>query len=131
MLVNIMRTDLLMIGEGAPVAEAAKKMQREKVGSLLVERNGTPVGLLTETDIVRQGVGANKPLHQIPVGDLMTTPLPTIQVARTSHDAIDLMGDLHTRHLAVCDGERVVGVVSARDLLRYFRNLSEPKIGVD
>jgi len=64
------------------------------------------------------------------VGELMTIDLPTIQISRTSHEAFDVMGELGVRHLVICDGEQIVGVVSMRDLLLHFKSY-EPRIGVD
>ena len=130
MLAEMMQTTLKAIPYGAPIVEAAEKMREEKIGGLLVEQNGTFVGILTDTDIVRKGVSFKKNLKQTKVEELMTTTLPTIQVSRTSHEAFELMGDLGLRHLIICDGERIVGLVSLRDLLFYFRSL-EPKVGVD
>jgi len=131
MLIQIMQKTLKTIPEGSSISDAAATMLKEGIGSLLVERNGTPVGILTDTDIVHRAVGTKKNLDQTTVESLMTTPLPTLQVSRTSHDAMDMMGDLGVRHIVVCDGPQVVGLVSARDLLVYFQSISEPKIGVD
>ena len=131
MLIQIMQKTLKTIPEGSSISDAAATMLKEGIGSLLVERNGTPVGILTDTDIVHRAVGTKKNLDQTTVESLMTTPLPTLQVSRTSHDAMDMMGDLGVRHLVVCDGPQIVGIVSARDLLVYFQSISEPKIGVD
>ena len=130
MLSEIMRTTLKAIPYGTPVVEAAEKMRQEKIGGLLVEQNGRFVGLLTDTDIVRRGVGARKNLDQTKVEDLMTTTLPTIQVSRTSHEAFDMMGELGLRHLLISEGDKIVGLVSMRDLLLHFKSY-EPGIGVD
>ena len=130
MLSEIMQTRLQSIPEEASIVEAAEKMRQEKIGGLLVERKGTYIGLLTDTDIVRKGVGAKINLEEIKVENLMTTNLPTMQVSRTSHEAFEMMGDLGLRHLIICDGKQVVGLVSMRDLLLYFKSL-EPTIGVD
>ncbi len=130
MLSEIMQTMLKSIPEGSSIVEAAEKMRQENIGGLLVERKGTYIGILTDSDIVRKGVGAKMNLEQTKVENLMTTNLPTMQVSRTSHEAFDMMGDLGLRHLIICDGEEVVGLVSMRDLLLYFRSL-EPSIGVD
>jgi signal-transduction protein with cAMP-binding, CBS, and nucleotidyltransferase domain len=130
MLSEIMQTRLKSISEEASIIEAAEKMRQETIGGLLVERKGTYIGLLTDTDIVRKGVGAKMNLEETKVKNLMTTNLPSMQVSRTSHEAYDMMGDLGLRHLIICDGEQVVGMVSMRDLLLYFKSL-EPSIGVD
>ncbi|MCA9499859.1 MAG: CBS domain-containing protein [Nitrospira sp.] len=131
MIVQIMQKNLKTISEGFSITQAAEKMQKEGIGSLLVERKGVPVGILTDTAIVHKAVGLKKDLDQTKVESLMTSPLPTIQLTQTSHDALDLMGDLGVRHLIVCDGPKIVGLVSARDLLVYFGSVSEPRIGVD
>ena len=130
MLAEIMQTMLKAISHEAPVVEAAEKMRQEKIGGLLVERNGTFVGIITDTDIVRKGVGVKENLEQTKVNELMNTTLPTIQVSRTSHEAFDLMGELGLRYLVICDGDQVVGLVSMRDLLLHFKSY-EPGIGVD
>jgi len=131
MLVRIMQKKLKTISEGSSITQAAEKMQKEGIGSLLVERKGIQVGILTDTAIVHKAVGLKKDLDRTTVESIMTTPLPTIQLTQTSHDALDLMGDLGLRHLVVCDGPQIVGLVSARDLLVYFGSVSEPRIGVD
>ncbi|GJL59952.1 MAG: hypothetical protein NPIRA03_28090 [Nitrospirales bacterium] len=131
MIVQIMQKELKTISEGFSITQAAEKMQKEGIGSLLVERKGIPVGIITDTAIVHKAVGLKKNLDETKVESLMTSPLPTIQLAQTSHDALDLMGDLGVRHLIVCDGPKIVGLVSARDLLVYFGSVSEPRIGVD
>ncbi|MGP0594082.1 CBS domain-containing protein [Nitrospira sp. T9] len=131
MIVQIMQKELKTISEGFSITQAAEKMQKEGIGSLLVERKGIPVGIITDTAIVHKAVGLKKNLDETKVESLMTSPLPTIQLAQTSHDALDLMGDLGVRHLVVCDGPKIVGLISARDLLVYFGSVSEPRIGVD
>jgi signal-transduction protein with cAMP-binding, CBS, and nucleotidyltransferase domain len=131
MIVQIMQKELKTISEGCSITQAAEKMQKEGIGSLLVERKGIPVGIITDTAIVHKAVGLKKNLDETKVESLMTSPLPTIQMAQTSHDALDLMGDLGVRHLIVCDGPKIVGLISARDLLVYFGSVSEPRIGVD
>ena len=130
MLAEIMQTALKTIPYEASVVEAAKKMRQEKIGGLLVDKNGTFVGIITDTDIVRKGVGFKQNLEQTKVGELMTSDLPTIQISRTSHEAFDVMGELGLRHLVICDGDQIVGVVSMRDLLLHFKSY-EPGIGVD
>jgi signal-transduction protein with cAMP-binding, CBS, and nucleotidyltransferase domain len=131
MLVQIMQKNLKSISEGSSITQAAEKMQKEGIGSLLVEQNGIPVGIITDTTIVHKAVGLKKDLDHTKVEELMTSPLPTIQLRQTSHDALDMMGDMGIRHLIVCDGPQIVGLVSARDLLVYFGSVSEPRIGVD
>ena len=130
MLAEIMQKTIKAIPSGSSIVDAAEKMRKERVGALLVQDEGEFVGILTEADIVRKAVGNKKNIEDTTVESLMTTDLPTIQISRTSHEAFDMMGDLGVRHLIICDGEQVVGLVSVRDLLMYFRSF-EPSIGSD
>jgi len=130
MLSEIMQTSLKSIPAGTSITGAAEKMRQEKISALLVERNGSFIGLLTDTDIVRQGLGGEISLEETTVDQLLTTQLPSIQVTKTSHEAYDMMGNLSVRHLVICEGDEIVGMVSMRDLLEYFKSF-EPKIAVD
>jgi CBS domain-containing protein len=136
MLSEIMQTDLKSIPANASIVSAAEKMREEKISALLVEKNGSFIGLLTDTDIVRKGVGEKKNLDHTTAEQLISTTslsgiqLPSIQVTKTSREAYDMMGNLGARHLVICDGDKIVGMVSMRDLLSYFKSL-EPNIGVD
>lgn len=130
MLSEIMQKTLKTIPADSSIIDAAEKMRQEKIGALLVEQNSAFIGLLTDTDIVRNGVGAKKNLAQTTAKQLMTTDLPSIQVTKPSHEAYDKMGDLGVRHLIICDGSKIVGLVSMRDLLSHFKSF-EPSIGGD
>jgi CBS domain-containing protein len=52
----------------------------------------------------------------------MSSPVITIEIDRSAHDASDLMSEKGIRHLAVVEDGEIVGVISVRDLLRYFKN---------
>lgn len=136
MLSEIMQTNLKSIPANTSIVSAAEKMREEKISALLVEQNGSFIGLLTDTDIVRKGLGEKKNLDHTTAEQLITTTnlsaiqLPSIQSTRTSREAYDMMGNLGVRHLVICDGDKIVGMVSMRDLLSYFKSL-EPDIGVD
>ncbi len=128
---QVMRKDLKKIAHDASIREAAKRMRDERVGSLFVEKGKSVVGILTETDVVRRAVAEGADLGKTMVQSIMTAPIVTIESIRTVQDAHDMMGDLGVRHLGVTEGGKLVGLVSVRDLLVYFKRVSEPKITQD
>jgi CBS domain-containing protein len=139
---KIMSKQPKTVGPGVSIVSAAKKMRTERVGSLFVKKGKKLVGILTDTDIVRRAVSSNKPLGKMTVETIMTTPICTIEGSQSVNDAQDMMGDLGVRHLAVTKAGEIVGVVSVRDVMMFYKRYaqsaispvegySEPKIGQD
>jgi signal-transduction protein with cAMP-binding, CBS, and nucleotidyltransferase domain len=130
-LAEIMCKQLKTVPGDTLVIDAAQKMRDEHIGSLLIEKDGKLVGIVTDTDIVRRAVANNLDLTQVRLESIMTSPLATIETTRNPQDAQDLMADLGIRHLVVQEAGKTAGLVSVRDLLVYYQSVSEPKIGQD
>jgi CBS domain-containing protein len=116
------------VGSGTSVASAAKTMRAARVGSLLVKKGKQLVGIVTDTDIVRRAVATSKPLGKLTVEKIMTTPICTIEGSQTVDDAQDVMGELGVRHLGVTKDGEIIGVVSVRDLLLFYKRYAQSKI---
>lgn len=117
-----------VVGPGMSVVSAAKAMRTARVGSLFVKKGKQLVGIVTDTDIVRRAVSTNKNLGKLTVEKIMTTPICTIEGNQTVDDAQDMMGDLGVRHLGVTQGGEIVGVVSVRDVLMFYKRYAQSKI---
>lgn len=130
-LQETMTRNLKTIRHDATVQETARRMKDDKVGSLLVDRGGQVVAIVTETDIVRKAVAKGADLGKEKVEAIMSSPVVSIEIQRTPQDAHDMMADLGVRHLAVTDKGKIVGLLSVRDLLVYFKRVSEPRITQD
>jgi CBS domain-containing protein len=130
-LAQVIRRDLKSITADASVREAARRMRDARIGSLFVDKAGKLIGIITDTDVVRRGVAEGTDLNTMPVEKIMTSPVATIESMRSLQDAHDMMGDLNVRHLGVTENGKLVGIVSVRDLLVYYKRVSEPKIGQD
>ena len=116
------------VGPSLSIVSAAKKMKAARVGSLLVKKGKKLVGIVTDTDIVRRAVSINKPLGKMTVEKIMTSPICTIEGSQTVDDAQDMMADLGVRHLAVTQAGEIVGVVSVRDVLMFYKRYAQSKI---
>ena len=128
---KIMNKQPKSVGPGVSIVSAAKKMQTERIGSLLVKKGKKLVGIVTDTDIVRRAVSTNKNLGKLTVEKIMTSPICTIEGSQSVDDAQDMMGDLGIRHLAVTKGGEIVGVVSVRDLLLFYKRYAQSKIPLE
>jgi CBS domain-containing protein len=100
---------------------AAGVMKNKKIGSLLVEKGGETVGIVSETDIARRAVAEGLDPRTTAIEAIMSHPVITIGIDATPEMANDLMKEKGIRHLAVTENGAIVGVVSVRDLLRYFK----------
>ncbi len=116
------------VGPGVSIVSAAKTMRTARVGSLLVKKGKKLVGIVTDTDIVRRAISTNKNLTKLTVEKIMTTPICTIEWNRPVDDAQDMMGDLGVRHLGVTKGGEIIGVISVRDLLLFYKRYAQSKI---
>ncbi len=130
-LQETMTKNLKTIRQDTTIQETARRMKEDKVSSLLVERDGQMVAIVTETDIVRKAVARGADLGKAKVETIMSAPIASIEIQRTPQDAHDMMADLGVRHLAVTDKGAIVGLLSVRDLLVYFKRVSEPRITQD
>jgi len=128
---NLMNRGLQTISHDMLICDAAEKMAKQKISSLLIEKDGEVVGIITDTDIVRKAAAKRLPLDREKVGAVMSKPVVSLDQTRSPEDAFDMMGEIGTRHLAVTDRGKIVGILSVRDLLVFFRKQSEPNMGVD
>ena len=120
---DFMHRYLEVVSQDATIVAVAERMQVRRIGSVLIE-SGDPkrgvFGIATETDLVRKVVAAGLDPTVTMVDQIMATPVLTITAARSMLDASHLMETNHVRHLCVLDGEDIVGLISVRDLVRYF-----------
>lgn len=114
---DLMKLDVVSIPVGTGVAGAARLMKERHIGSVFVKQGNRFVGIVTEPDIVRKVLGNGHVSLQIPVEQIMSSPILGIDERRPLTEAADLMDHHHTRHLAVTKGGAIVGVISVRDLL--------------
>jgi len=98
------------------IRAAAAKLGSGGVRALLVALPGDRLGIVTDAD-VRAGVGAGEISPDAPLAQLARSPAPTVPMRQLAIEATVDMLAAGVEHMAVVDGEQVVGVLSAADLL--------------
>jgi signal-transduction protein with cAMP-binding, CBS, and nucleotidyltransferase domain len=119
------------IGPKVSIASAAKTMRQARVGSLFVKKGKHLVGIVTDTDIVRRAVASGKPLSKLTVEKIMTTPVCTIEGRESVDDAQTMMADLGVRHLGVTKNGEIMGVISVRDVLSFYKRYAQSKLSTE
>jgi CBS domain-containing protein len=99
------------------VFEALKTLSDHDVGALVVMDQGKLVGILSERDYTRKIALAGKASKETLVSDIMTAKVLTVAANTRAEDCMALMSQKKIRHLPVMDGDKVLGMISIRDLL--------------
>lgn len=100
----------------------AQQLRDARVGAMLVADHGDYVGIVSEADLVRKAMASGAATEHVTVRSVMSAPIMTIDIAQSAHEASDVMAERGIRHLVITEEGRVVGMISVRDLLRYFKN---------
>ena len=111
--------DVLKIDGDATVFEAITLMVEANVGSLLVTDDDEIVGIMTERDYLRRVTLQGRTDKETPVRDIMSSPLVVVTPETPIDECMAMMTDRRIRHLPVVDDEKVVGVVSIGDLVKF------------
>ena len=94
-------------------------MSARNIGAVCVlDEEGRLLGVFSERDVLNRVVVAQRDPRAVMVGDVTSELRAVIQCDETPHQALERMERIGTRHLPVVDGERWVGMLSMRDLLR-------------
>ena len=104
------------------ILDAIRIMGEEETGSVIVvDAEQMPLGLMTQTDVVRRVVLGQVPLNH-PIAEVMTVPPTVLQQSATAYDAMLAMAAHGIRHLIIVDdGGSLTGVISERDLFALQR----------
>lgn len=119
---DYMSSSILSIEADTLAQEAAQTMESKNIGSLLVKEGEKYVGIVTETDLTRKMLAKGLNKETTKVREIMTTPLLTIDCHEPLVEANQLMAKKKIRHLGVTENDKVVGLISVRDLVHYFSN---------
>jgi CBS domain-containing protein len=127
---EIMTRDVFTINPEASMYEAAKLMGEKHIGSLIVEKYDTPVGIITERDLLTKVLALGKDLRTEKVEKVMSYPLVSIGLETKIKEVAQTMINKKGR-LAVFDCGTLVGIVTASDLIRCLPEISETGVIVD
>jgi CBS domain-containing protein len=113
---HVMTRNPVTVDAQAPIREAARQMQANDIGDVLVMDGDRLIGVVTDRDIAVRGVAEDKgpstPVEQVCSGQDLTTVTPEMSL----DEAVELMRDRAIRRLPVVEGNRPVGLLSLGDI---------------
>ena len=116
---DIMKKMVISIDEAKTIKDAANMMNEARIGSIIITKDNTPVGILTERDFVTKIAAKEIPLST-PLSKVMTKPLLVIGPNQTVWEAAEIMRNMEIHRVAVQEGNKIIGMVTTTDLVKII-----------
>jgi signal-transduction protein with cAMP-binding, CBS, and nucleotidyltransferase domain len=115
--------NFLELDYATSVTDAAQKMEEVHTGSALIKKKEKIVGIFTERDIMKKIVAKGKDIRRTMIGEIMSSPIITIDIDADVVEATELMNMRKIRRLAVVQEGKIVGKITANTISRNFKYL--------
>jgi CBS domain-containing protein len=103
------------------IFDAVKQMEDNHIGSLpVIDSTGKLVGMLTERDCMRKVLLKEQPLRSVTVGEVMSSPIITVQSTELVESCMMVMTEKRLRHLPVMEHNKLIGLISIGDVVKFL-----------
>jgi CBS domain-containing protein len=110
--------EVFTIAPDATVFEALNLMAEHNIGALLVMSEDEIRGIVSERDCIRKVDVKGRNARETKISEIMTSDVITVEADQPLEDCMGLMIDKNIRHLPVCEGQKLLGLLSVRDVLK-------------
>lgn len=117
---DYMISPILSIDKESTVQEAAQFMVSHNIGSVLIKEFEEYVGIVTETDLTRKVLGKGLSPESTSIAEIMTSPILSMDRYLPIEEANRFMHKNKIRHLGVTEENKIIGILSVKDLVAYF-----------
>jgi CBS domain-containing protein len=121
--------ELYTVTKGTTIKDTVFYMAEKGVGLIPIMDEGKLVGVFSERDLVKRVIAKNRSLDETKVEDVMSTKLIIADVNKANESVLAKMKEAKTRHILIIENEKLIGVLSMRDLLEL--DLSACKMTVE
>jgi len=116
-ITKYMSKSVLYVSEGSTVSDVARLMQKNGVDVAVVTKEGKPVGIVTERDVLYKVVAGGRDPAKTPVSKIMTSPVETVPDTVKTGEALAKMSRLEIRRLPVVRDGKIVGLVVQKGII--------------
>ena len=122
--------EVFTIQSGSSIKDAVNYMASKGVGLVPVMKDEKLIGVFSERDLVKRVIAKDKDLFLTLVNDVMSTNLIIAKIDEPNESVLAKMKEAKTRHILIVDNEKLVGVLSLRDLLEIDLNQCKTTVEV-
>ena len=119
---DIMEKNVITIQYNKSALDASKMLKEKEISFLVIQKDGNPIGLVTERDIVRKIAAEDKKSSELLIKDLMSKNFKWVKPEDSIEDAIQKMLNNNIRRLLVLENNKLVGVITQTDFSGYLRS---------
>jgi CBS domain-containing protein len=119
-----------IVEKGQSVQQVAEYMALNNIGAVPVLDSGIMAGIFSERDLMVRCVAKKLDLNAALIDDVMTRKVIIMESHDTYEDCINLMRQVGIRHIPVREGDKLIGIISLRDLLQFDVEEKEQKIDI-
>ena len=120
---DIMSVNVVTMPPDASILEVAKLMEKMDLGSIVIEDKQRPVGIITESDIVRRVIAGSKDVNATHARDVMSSPLFYVSPTTALTEAMRIMARSNIRRVVVLKNDTLAGIITSRDILKWSPEL--------
>ncbi len=121
---DIMRKNVISIGEEASVTEVAKLMKDNDIGSVVVAKGSRAQGIITEKDVIHNMVAMGAEASKTTAGEIMSKPIKVVRPDATVEQVAKSMKENSIKRFPVVNANNeLVGMISEGDIMRIFPSI--------
>ena len=114
---DVMTPEVITEDEKTRVTKLSTEMEMAGIGSVVITREGKPIGIVTDRDIALKVCALKRNPDDVTAKEIMSSPLHTIEPDASLEKASKLMADKGIRRLPVIEEDKLVGIISVRNIL--------------
>ncbi len=120
---DIMAVNVVSMPPDASVFEVSKAMAKMDIGSVIIADKDRPLGIITESDIVRRVIVEEMDTKTTTASEIMSSPIIHVEPGTGLTAAMRVMAKSNIRRVAVLKNNSLAGIITSRDLLRWSPEL--------
>lgn len=120
---DFMTSIIVTADSNTPVVDAARLMAADDVGSLFVTKGDVLIGIVTRKEIISAQLFSEESYHSLVLEDIILTPVVAINPDADLGQIIGLMNHSGRNYIPVIEGDEIIGIVTATDIIRVLATM--------